>query len=731
MYHDYFGFSEQPFSIAPDPRFLYLGARHQEALQHLRHGLMGSGGFLLLTGEVGMGKTTLSRAVLGELQDQLDVVFVLNPRLSETELLATIAQGFGLQDYSERDSLKKLTDGISQYLQSAAQANRHPVVLIDEAQHLLPSVLEQLRLLTNLESDSRKLLSVVLIGQPELRELLQRPELRQVAQRIVARYQLLPLTAEETFAYLDHRLMVVGGRSELFDPAARKAIYVLTQGIPRLINLLCDRALQLTAQRSLQLVTKAIVHDAAEILPNSPVHLSRTLHGRWHANWWTKGAAVLGVSALLGVSWWLTFGQQTEPEVGPSVSTRTIEGMPLQVAFRELAELWELPASSLTRQPCRQIERYNLACMGGQATLEHLRLIDRPVILALPGRDAQVIVRGVQGSDWLVQDKQGQFTISDAELSQLMTHGVLGFYPMPSQFYDSDSRAWSQYVAQTFATHAPYSLRAARVSQQQRWLEDMTAGIAEDDSWQLAWLSLGLNQLAGPRLSVHDYTLSNEFWQRGTGEVDLGQVARDGIEYPDLTFAWQEVGASTVQMRWVRDDDSENPREQSDPRQDESMQRSTAALPTTRSAASTNEGQRVEMNLGDENVEPPEHLRMLFADALRELEREEAERDHEASRYEINPDWDEPAPPQRASASDAQLPFARDLPDHVQQRIPRLSYDSHVYNSNPNDRWIRLDGRQLMENDRMGDLSVIAIRPGFTIFSIGNTLFRVDALDDI
>lgn len=193
MYHDFFGFQQVPFSIAPDPDFLFLGPRHKEGLEHLRNGLTGSGGFLLLTGEVGTGKTTLCRAVLEQIGDSLDIAFVINPMLSERELLATICDQFKIPGRHEKASLKRLTDHLSRFLQEASSQGRQPVVLIDEAQHLLPSVLEQLRLLTNIETNSRKLLSVVLIGQPELQELLQRRELRQVAQRIVARYHLLPL----------------------------------------------------------------------------------------------------------------------------------------------------------------------------------------------------------------------------------------------------------------------------------------------------------------------------------------------------------------------------------------------------------------------------------------------------------------------------------------------------------------------------------------------------------
>ena len=211
MYLNYFGLSDNPFSIAPNPDYLYMSPRHKEALAHLTFGLSESGGFVMLTGEVGTGKTTVSRKLLQQLPDNTQVAMILNPTLSALELLATVCDELGLPYQEEKASLKYFTDLILSKLEENHQQGMNTVLMVDEAQHLLPEVLEQLRLLTNLETNREKLLKVVLIGQPELQQLLKRNELRQLAQRITARYHLLPLTAPEVSAYIAHRLSVAHG----------------------------------------------------------------------------------------------------------------------------------------------------------------------------------------------------------------------------------------------------------------------------------------------------------------------------------------------------------------------------------------------------------------------------------------------------------------------------------------------------------------------------------------
>lgn len=242
MYKTFFNLSDNPFSISPNPRYLYMSDRHTEALTHLLYGLKDGGGFVLLTGEVGTGKTTVSRCLRQQLPIDTDLAFILNPSLAEEDMLAAISDAFGLS-LPQPVTLKSLFDVLQVFFIKNHQLGRKTLLVIDEAQHLLPTVLEQLRLLTNLETDETKLLKIVLIGQPELQQLLRQPALRQLAQRITARYHLLPLSLTDVDAYVRFRLQVAGCLQPLFTPSAIRALHRLSGGIPRVINLICERAL--------------------------------------------------------------------------------------------------------------------------------------------------------------------------------------------------------------------------------------------------------------------------------------------------------------------------------------------------------------------------------------------------------------------------------------------------------------------------------------------------------
>ena len=265
MYQQYFGLTEAPFSIAVNPRYLFMSARHRDALAHLLYGVGSGGGFILLTGEVGTGKTTLNRCLLEQLPPNTDIAIVLNPALSAIELLATVCDEFEIDYPNGTDSLKIFTDALHQFLLRNHQSDRRTVLMIDEAQHLGFEVLEQIRLLTNLETDEKKLLQIILTGQPELASMLARPELRQLNQRITARFDLTPLDEHETRTYVRHRLQVAGlsGGQEIFNGAALRQIYRLSGGVPRVINLLCDRAMMGAYGRDLAIVSPNLVVEAA------------------------------------------------------------------------------------------------------------------------------------------------------------------------------------------------------------------------------------------------------------------------------------------------------------------------------------------------------------------------------------------------------------------------------------------------------------------------------------
>ena len=243
MYNAYFGFKESPFSIAPDPRYLYMTEQHREALAHLVYGLNSEGGCILLTGEVGTGKTTVCRCLLEQIPEKSNIALVFNPKVTATELLETICDELHIEYPQGENSVKTYIDRINDFLLQANAAGQKTVLIIDEAQNMENAVLEQLRLLTNLETNQRKLLQIIILGQPELLEILSQENMRQLAQRITARFHLNPLSRNELKAYISHRLAVAGSNVQLFDEKTIKRLFQLSHGIPRLINIICDRAL--------------------------------------------------------------------------------------------------------------------------------------------------------------------------------------------------------------------------------------------------------------------------------------------------------------------------------------------------------------------------------------------------------------------------------------------------------------------------------------------------------
>jgi general secretion pathway protein A len=270
MYTSFFGLNEKPFAITPDPRYLFMSERHGEALAHL-YGVTESGGFMQLTGEVGTGKTTLVRTLLqNKLPNNADVAVVLNPRLSVIEFLETICEELGILAPEIRGSVKALVDALNGQLLKAHADGRRVILVVDEAQNLSRDVLEQVRLLTNLETAKQKLLQIILIGQPELRDLLAREDLRQLAQRITGRYHLEPLSRDETAQYIEHRLRVAGALGEVFDSAAKREVYRLTEGVPRLINVICDRALLGAYSKESRRVNRRLVLRAAAEIKGIP-----------------------------------------------------------------------------------------------------------------------------------------------------------------------------------------------------------------------------------------------------------------------------------------------------------------------------------------------------------------------------------------------------------------------------------------------------------------------------
>ncbi len=319
MYRKYFGLDHLPFSIAVDPRFLYMSDRHRDALAHLIYGVGVGGGFILLSGEVGTGKTTITRCLLEQLPEETDIALILNSGLNAVELLAAVCDELGIDYQPDEVNLKDLSDKLHQFLLANHKRGRNTVLLIDEAQHLQFDVLEQIRLLTNLETNTKKLLQIILVGQPELKAMLARPELRQLSQRITARYQLKPFTLAETRGYIRHRLQVAGlpANQELFPPRVVQHIHQVSGGIPRLINVLCDRILLGTYGKNKARVDMTMARQAVTEVKGEDEELARS-----------GGSSVWPIAAvaLVLVAFALLFWQPWRQLIEPNTSVSRMQG---------------------------------------------------------------------------------------------------------------------------------------------------------------------------------------------------------------------------------------------------------------------------------------------------------------------------------------------------------------------------------------------------------------------
>jgi len=431
MYLEHFGLLEAPFSIAPDPRYLYMSERHREALAHLLYGLESDGAFILLTGDVGTGKTTVSRCLLEQVPLYTNLALVLNPKLSALELLQVICDELQIEYDTQRLSIKNLIDGINAYLLEQHALGRNTVLLIEEAQNLDLDVLEQLRLLTNLETSERKLLQVILLGQPEFLDVLSRPDLSQLAQRITARFHLSPLNFNEVQEYVTHRLAVAGCRRPLFSYPRLKQVYQYSGGVPRLINVICDRALLGAYVQEHHQPDKATLKQAASEVLGAPrgaksaeaktASSSRRFGWLARPGWMAAWLVMISLAAALYFSQYplagfsvneylsgqsglddiqLSAGVQPESDLPPQlpVDEAAVE-TPLAaiqwaddnlrlrsnlLSYQALFERWNIPYQlGSDGTPCFHAQTRGLACLQDTGDIDSLRQLNRPAVIKL------------------------------------------------------------------------------------------------------------------------------------------------------------------------------------------------------------------------------------------------------------------------------------------------------------------------------------------------------------
>jgi len=489
MYLDYFGLSEAPFSITPDPSFVYLSQRHRDALAHLLYGVGqgGSGGFVQLTGEVGTGKTTLCRCLLEQVPEGTYIALILNPLMTPVEMLAAICEELGIDVTGVDGSTKRLADRLNAFLLEAHRGGGRVVLVIDEAQNLSPEALEHIRLLTNLETSKEKLLQIILLGQPELRELLQRRSLRQLAQRITARYHLTPLGREDTARYVQHRLQVAGAERSPFRRSALKALYQRSHGVPRLINIIADRALVGAFAGERQYIDARQVHAAADEVQLGEPGVRQL---RWP---WAVAAALV---LLLAAGTWYQAGPravQPEPAVAalpPPAPTDTPAAATVQPpdadwlnrqhlqAWRGMGAAWGRPGdAALIEAACQGNHGLGYACLrdhGNWARIQHLGL---PVVLVLPGAITRhLMLLGIDGEGLLVGMPGAGEVVTRASVEPLWLGAYLVAWPQsagwPRETVRGDSGPAVEAILEMASTsNPPYQGERGFGTEFEAWLK--------------------------------------------------------------------------------------------------------------------------------------------------------------------------------------------------------------------------------------------------------------------
>jgi len=467
MYKEYFGLKETPFSIAPDPRYLYMSEQHREALAHLVYGFNSDGGFVLLTGEIGTGKTTVCRCLLEQVPKNSAIAFIFNPKLTVDELLATVCDEFGITYPEKNKSIKVFVDLINNFLLNSYGAGRKAVLIIDEAQNLSADVLEQLRLLTNLETSQKKLLQIILLGQPELRDKLSRPELYQLSQRIIARYHLGSLSKDDVKSYVLHRLSVAGVQNTLFADSALGILYTITGGVPRLINIICDRALLGAFVNEKAKITSSILKKAADEV------FGRDKTGsvfRKAAAWAPLVMVFIVFGVVLATSYYrseksLTLLNQPAIEISaePVIASQTDEDRDAQPDFvsidankdksyEALFREWHIAYNPENDGPaCSHAEAKGLNCLRVKGPIDGLLHLNRPALLKLydnAGQEYFAAVTAITGEDAALTEGSVQRSIPVKDVETRWAGDYTLLWKPPSDYRQSIRTGYNGPVVQ-------------------------------------------------------------------------------------------------------------------------------------------------------------------------------------------------------------------------------------------------------------------------------------------
>lgn len=503
MYLNYFGFDEPPFSITPDPKFVFLSKKHEESLAHLVYGISrgGGAGFVQLTGEVGTGKTTISRLLLEQIPENTQVALILNPTVTPLELIQNICKELKVSMQGIKGKLNALIDKLNNYLLKSWSDGKNTVVIIDEAQNLPRDTLEQLRLLTNLETDTHKLLQIILIGQPELRFTMRRNDLRQLAQRVTARYHLMPLSVDETYDYLQHRVSIAGADKAIISQASSKFVHKITGGVPRLINILMDRALlSAFSNDEKQVNRKHIKIAASEVMPESnQANLSFN---------WRKMTAIAALISLIPLGYYINTIITEDVELineveSPRVVVNEFKPASAKDAWQHYYKLWDASSDkNWQKSHCPDSIDTGMACLRRQGNLKQIQKLNHPVLLQLENKTI-VLMSSMNDDSIELFNNVGQSTTVDEKWIRgqwLGTYFII--WPMPAELMtEPDGQILQKWVLEMANSIAAESVSQSQLSD---WIIDFQKDnglVADGIIGKETQMTLSLMAYNGPTLN--------------------------------------------------------------------------------------------------------------------------------------------------------------------------------------------------------------------------------------